>query len=396
MRSVVDTRFPVGVPTNVTPRLNSQRRGSSSKNSVSLRQGLRLDLVMKLCATVFFCVLLLSASLVAGDKTDVVFMKNGDRLTCEIKGLDSGVLHVSVDYILGTQSVDWAEVDHLQSKHLFIVKTQDGSTYTGTLSTVEAERARPVKLKVVEAEGQSAVLDPLQVVQAEQSSEKFLHRFNGSVNSGIIYSKGNQATQYSLSSEIEYPRERWSAGAAFSSSLSTSSGVTASTRNDLGLNVMRLLRWDNWFYAGHGDFLQSSEQGIKLQSTLGVGIGHYLRNTNQTQISLLGGLAWQGTKYEQSSVSLPEQNLAAALVAAKVSLFRFDKTHLDLNAILLPALSDPGRVKFTSNVGYYVKFLGDFTWNVSFYGNWDNQPPPGFSGSDYGTSSGLGWTFGNR
>jgi len=33
---------------------------------------------------------------------------------------------------------------------------------------------------------------------------------------------------------------------------------------------------------------------------------------------------------------------------------------------------------------------------VSFYGNWDNQPPPGFSGSDYGSSSGLSWTFGLR
>jgi len=378
------------------PRLSSERRGSSSENLVSLRQALRLNLAMKQSAAVFFCMLLLSAPLAAGDKTDVVFMKNGDRLTCEIKGLDSGVLYVSVDYLLGTQSLEWSKVEHLQSKHLFIVKTQDGSTYAGTLSTVETERARPVKLKVIETEGQTVVLDPMQVVQAEQSSEKFLQRFNGSINSGIIYSKGNQTTQYNLSSDIEYPRERWSAGAAFSSSLSTSSGVTASTRNDVTLNSIRLLRWDNWFYSGQGDFLQSSEQGIKLQSTLGGGIGLYLKNTNQLQISLLGGLAWQGTKYEQSSSSLPEQNVAAALIAAKLKLYRFDKTHLDVAALVLPVLSEPGRLKFATNVGYYVKFLGDFTWNLSFYANWDNRPPPGFAGSDYGTSSGLGWTFGNR
>ncbi|MGA2372774.1 MAG: DUF481 domain-containing protein [Candidatus Korobacteraceae bacterium] len=353
------------------PRLSSERRGSSSENLVSLRQALRLNLAMKQSAAVFFCMLLLSAPLAAGDKTDVVFMKNGDRLTCEIKGLDSGVLYVSVDYLLGTQSLEWSKVEHLQSKHLFIVKTQDGSTYAGTLSTVETERARPVKLKVIETEGQTVVLDPMQVVQAEQSSEKFLQRFNGSINSGIIYSKGNQTTQYNLSSDIEYPRERWSAG-------------------------IRLLRWDNWFYSGQGDFLQSSEQGIKLQSTLGGGIGLYLKNTNQLQISLLGGLAWQGTKYEQSSSSLPEQNVAAALIAAKLKLYRFDKTHLDVAALVLPVLSEPGRLKFATNVGYYVKFLGDFTWNLSFYANWDNRPPPGFAGSDYGTSSGLGWTFGNR
>lgn len=350
---------------------------------------------MKTSTVVFFC-LFLGGYLFAGDKTDVVFMKNGDRLTCEIKGLASGVLYVSVDYLLGTQSMEWSQVRQLQSKHLFIVKTQDGRTYTGTLSTVDVRGARPVELRIVENQGQSVVLDQMQVVQAEQSSEKFLQRFNGSINSGIIYSKGNQTTQYNLSSDVEYPRERWAAGADFNSSLSTSSGVTASTRNDGSVNGMRLLRWDNWFYSGQADVLQSSEQGIKLQSTLGGAIGYYLKNTNQTQFSLSGGLAWQGTKYEQSSVSLSEQNLAAGMIAAKLKLYRFDKTHLDVNALLLPVLSDPGRVKFATNIGYYVKFLGDFTWNVSFYGNWDNQPPPGFSGSDYGTSSGLGFTFGNR
>ena len=45
------------------------------------------------------------------------------------------------------------------------------------------------------------------------------------------------------------------------------------------------------------------------------------------------------------------------------------------------------------NSTYYIKITGNLSW-VSFYGNWDNQPPPGFVGSDYGTSSGLSWTFG--
>jgi hypothetical protein len=39
---------------------------------------------------------------------------------------------------------------------------------------------------------------------------------------------------------------------------------------------------------------------------------------------------------------------------------------------------------------------GKVDWNFTFYGNWDNRPPPGFTRSDYGTTSGLSWTFGNR
>jgi len=52
----------------------------------------------------------LTAHLFARDKTDRLTMKNGDSMTCEIKGLDGGVLYVSFDYIDGTASVDWSKV----------------------------------------------------------------------------------------------------------------------------------------------------------------------------------------------------------------------------------------------------------------------------------------------
>ena len=91
---------------------------------------------MKLVAIALMPVLLVT-SLLARDKTDVLVMKNGDRVTGEIKGLDEGVLYVSFDYILGTSSVQWSKVAYLESKQLFIVKTADGSVYTGVLSTAE-------------------------------------------------------------------------------------------------------------------------------------------------------------------------------------------------------------------------------------------------------------------
>jgi len=38
--------------------------------------------------------LLFSVPLFAREKSDVIVMKNGDRFTCEIKGLSAGVLSV--------------------------------------------------------------------------------------------------------------------------------------------------------------------------------------------------------------------------------------------------------------------------------------------------------------
>lgn len=349
---------------------------------------------MSVRALILSSTLLLAAPLLARDKTDVMVMNNGDRMTCEVKGLDTGVLYVSFDYIDGTASVDWSKVDRLESTQLFIVKTQDGSMYTGGLGTPETPADRPLKIEVIEAEENEVAVDRSQVVQMVQTSENFWQRFSGEVSLGVIYSKGNQSTQYSLGSETAYLRERWNAKANFSSTLSSSTGTNPSTRNSLGLSALRLLPWNNWFYSGIGNFLESSEQGISLQSTLGGGIGRYLKNTNRASIALLGGVAWQETRYQPTLVPLGSQNVASALIAADVRLFKFDKTNLTATASILPALSQPGQVRFDTNVSYYIKLISNLSWNITFYGNWDNRPPAGFSGSDYGSSSGLSWTFG--
>jgi hypothetical protein len=355
---------------------------------MELRCGWRLH-VIAWCMT-----LLIAAPLCARTKTDILVMNNGDRLTGEIKGLDAGILYVSFDYIDGTSQVDWSKVNHLESKQFFIVRAEDGSVYSGMLNTTEnATGKRPMQLRISEtAEGGVVVARP-EVINMTQTSTEFWKRFNGNINSGTTYSKGNQTFQYQLSASVHYPRPRWSAGAGVNSTLSSSTGATVSTRNSTSVDFLHLLRWNNWFYAGLGNFLQSSTQNIDLQSNIGGGIGRYLKNTNRTTISVVGGVAWQNTRYSHAEGT---QNVAAALVGAHIEFFKFDKTNLTAEAYAFPALSQPGRIFYTTNITYYIKLGHNITWNTSFFGNWDNQPPPHFTGSDYGTSSGVGWTFGNR
>jgi Protein of unknown function, DUF481 len=351
---------------------------------------------MKIRVAILSSTLLFAVHLFAREKSDVIVMNNGDRFTGEIKGLDSGVLYVKFDYMDGTSSVQWSKVHHLESNQLFVVKTQDGSVYSGTLHTPEIPAGRPMHIEISESNERAEEVEQSHIVEVYQTADSFWRRLNGEVNSGIMYSKGNQTTQYNLSSSVEYPRERWAAGANISSSLASSSGDSASTRNSLAINALRLLRWNNWYYSGTSAFLQSSTQDIRLQTNLSGGIGRYFKNTNHAKISLLAGLAWQNTTYSQSTNSQASPNIAAAVVATELKLFKFDKTNLDVTCTVFPALSQPGRVFFNTNMTYYVKLFRHLTWNVSFYGNWDNQPPSHFSGSDYGTSSGIGWKFGNR
>src|SRR6478609_9391566 len=148
-----------------------------------------------------FIVVLLTMPLFARDKTDSLVMKNGDRMTCEVKGLTAGVLYVSFDYIDGTTSVDWSKVAKLESTQLFVVKTADGSVYTGTLRTPEQSGGRPMSIEVVESAEKNTEMERSHVISMVATSDKFCERFNGAINFGTTFSKGNESTQYSLGSQ---------------------------------------------------------------------------------------------------------------------------------------------------------------------------------------------------
>ena len=340
--------------------------------------------------------LLFSATLLAQENSDVLVMKNGDRFTCEIKELSAGVLSVKMSYVDGTVAVQWSQVAHLESNRLFRVQTESGVVYTGKVSTTGASTDPPIRIELAETPREEVEVAQRKIIKLSQTSESFWHRFDGALNTGFLYSKGNESAQFNLSSQLAYTRERWSSQLSFNTSFASSNGSNLTTRNQTDLNTLRLLRWNNWFYAGTASFLQSSVQDIKLQTTLGGGIGRYLKNTNRTSVYVMGGLGWQNISYGQNTVEQGANNTAVGFVATEIKAFKFKKTNLDVSASLLPAITDAGRLHFNTNAVYYIKLVNDLSWNFSFYGSWDTRPPATLPKSDYGTSSGLSWTFGNR
>jgi hypothetical protein len=322
-------------------------------------------------------------------------MENGDRITGEIKGLEAGVLTVSLDYVDGNLSVQWSKVAHVKSPQLFIVQMQDGAVYTGALATDPAAGG-PVIIRVEESGETKAAIARSQVVRLEETSESFLQALSGDIVLGSVHSKGNNATQYNLESSVGYRREQWGVAASFNSNLSASTGATTSTRNQMNLSGYHLLRRKNYFYSGFGGFLQSSVQGINLQTTLGGGVGRYFKNTNRVRLSVLGGMAWQSAEYKPSVVPIGRQQIYGGVAVTELKVFVFKKTNLTATALVAPAFSDWGRTHIETNAAYYIKLFGAVDWNFSFYGNWDTRPPGNFAGSDYGYSSGLKWTFGYK
>ena len=351
---------------------------------------------MLLSTALLGAALLLSPPGALGQKNDVLYMKNGDKMTCEIKTMDAGALYVSLDYVDGTISVSWARIARVVSTRLFLVQTDDGSVYTGQISIDPIEGTDSVRVIITEEDGHRVSLDKSQVAGLSSTGASFWGRLNGNIGSGVSYAKGNQTTTYNITSNVNYPRPRWSAALGINSNFSSSSGATAATRNQIQLTAGHLMRWNNWYYTGFASGLQSSEQQIGLQTNLGGGIGRYLKKRSNVRISVAGGLVWQGTNYESSVSSAGREDMLGAMLLGTVNYVKFKKTTLNLTISAIPSITDLGRFYFNTNAAYFLKLFGQINWNVTFYGNWDTQPPAGTSGNDYGINSGLSFTFGNQ
>jgi len=332
----------------------------------------------------------------ARDKTDVILLKNGDRITGEVKKLENGILQVDLDYVDGSISINWLKVVRLESTELFLIQLQDGSIYSARVVSPLLS-GTPAKIEIQPVGQKALLVDRSQVVRMNQTSASLWRRFSGDISLGATYSKGNSTTQYNVGSELDYQETRWGARTSYGSNLSSSTGATTATRNQVDLIAYRLLPWKNYFYAGTAGFLQSSVQGIQRQTELGIGLGRFLKNSNRIRFSALGGLGWQKAHYVASANGQRSQDTGVALLSSNLQVFSFKKTRFNLDASVAPALTpNTGRLFSRVNATYYLKLFGKVDWNFSFYGNWDTQPPAQLPSSDYGTSTGLSWTFGNK
>ena len=101
------------------------------------------------CAILAGALVLAAAARAAlADKTDIVYLRNGDRVTCEIKDMERGRLKVSTDS-MGTIYIEWKDVERVTSKELYVIEQQDGTRLNGSL----AETATGDQLLLHHADG---------------------------------------------------------------------------------------------------------------------------------------------------------------------------------------------------------------------------------------------------
>lgn len=340
---------------------------------------------------------LLCGNALARDKTDIVWISNGDRLTGEIKQLEHGKLRLSTDS-LGEVSIEWDDISRIDSDYEFQFERTDGKRFTGTINPTPTQQM--ISLKSEETEVDFAHENVVRISQIEDS---FWDRLNGSLSFGYSFTKVSDVAQGNLDFRATHRTETRAWTLDGSTILTNDQADESTQRSNLGLNLTRF-RNNRWFTTYILGLESNDELRLDLRSSLGFGVGRFLVQTNTSELALLGGLV--GTAENLSPeidpdtgeviVDHPSQENIEGLIGVDYSRYVFDDPTVDLSTKLtvFPSITDSGRTRAQFDVNLRWEMVKDLFWDLSYYNTYDSDPPSGsLSTNDYGIVTSIGWSF---
>jgi len=335
----------------------------------------------------FLIALLLASPVLAKRKDDVVVLKNGDRLTGEIKKFEQGMLSFKPDYALDNIDIDWVRVGQLESLDRFNVVLTDGSVHVGLIRKLSTSD----EFTITTAAGVVRV-PTSQVVRVLPTETSRWKQMTGSIDYGFTFESEDRQIQSSLGASAVYLGERNNAALYLTSTLSTDKNTTRTNRNAVMFDYSRRIS-QNWFVIFPAGLLNSSQQKLDLRTSFGAGVGRTLIRTSHTRSYVSGGLVVSRERYSPESGLQPFSATKEAWLGLGFTHFRFKVFNLDTRFIAYPNLGTRGRVRLLSESNLRWELVSSLYWNLRIYESFDSHPPIVAPKNDFGVTTSLGWTF---
>lgn len=340
--------------------------------------------------TLMLAVFFFAVPIQAKRDDDVVILKNGDRLTGEIKGLQRGELRFKASYMAEAVRLDWRRVERLESKDRYQILLTSGQIYTDCLK-LSPSNARVSENFIIGQDRNGVTVKQLDVVRIMPVEAKFFSQLEGSIDLGFSFNSGNDQYDTTFAAAAGYRSGNNSMTARVDSVFSGQSEGSRTARNEFLFDYRRQVS-PKWYVGGLFDLLRSDQQSLDLRTTVAGFLGRNLKQTDRTRLSVFAGLA--GTRENYSTVfGRPRTTNADALVGIDFANFRFTTTDIGSRFTVYPSLTTPGRMRMQVTSDMRIKIAKDFYWGFHVYENFDSKPPVRADKNDLGISTSLGWKF---
>jgi hypothetical protein len=313
-----------------------------------------------------------------GQKTDKVYLKNGDILTGEIKSLQLGLLSYDVTGP-GTINIKWEEVNKITSDKIFEFTLVSGTMVVTTVDSL----FKMFQITSVD-----------QIVEIIPIKDRFLKRLSGDVNLGFNYTKSNNILQLNFGSNLFYKIPKIDIDLKLNavitnygqdSSLSKKEDVTGSFRRDM---------FNSYFWGAALGWQENTELGLASRYLVSGFIGKNFIRDNHNHLLSSVGLSYN---QEQSVETRMYTGNFDALFSLGYKRFYRSTPKLSIisDFLLYPGLTDWGRIRMQADLSVNVEIFKDFQMGLSSYYSYDNRPPEGsLANDDYGLMFTISYEFG--
>jgi len=339
----------------------------------------------------------LTASAASGQKTDILVLMNGDRITGEVKGLLHGALRYSTDDA-GTLSVEWDKVASLTSVNIFEVELKTERRIRGAGGQGEerkifgtmGEGPEPGTIMV----GRE-VLSMSDIVAITEISPSFWKRTSGYLDIGWSLAKANEAQTLNLGAEAKYRGPMYGSGLTLQLYVQDDDDSELTRRNSLDLDFYRIFG-TAWAWPFFGGISLNDELSLDLRYFLGTGARRRIVRTDHLDAIVTAGGVASREKY-----SGEEKSTWSGEIAAEVdfSAFRLDSPELDVNTTLqgFVSVTESDRYRTSFNLRARYELLHDFFLGLTFTASYDTNPPApsvyDVVKGDFTSALSVGWSW---
>jgi hypothetical protein len=321
----------------------------------------------------------------AREKTDVVILKNGDHITCEIQSLARGMLTVKTDS-MSTVEIKWLDVEKITSNYLFTVQDDQGRIFVGELQPA-AEKQRVN----ITGSHPASNLDHRSIVQIQELGSSRWRRFSGSAELGYTFTKASDLMQFNFSGDVLYRTEKYSAQLAYSSTFGRSEGETDADRRLMTIAGTRQFS-GKWLAYSQVGFEHNLELQLDRRLSLLAGPGYRIVHSNRSQVTAVAAASFSRENYMGEDVT---RNIEG-FFAIDTQFFKLYSPKFDIvnQFAFLPNFSTRGRRRLQYNAKFRFELLKDFFVSLTLYDSYDSKPPSETATrNDYGFTTGLSWSF---
>lgn len=342
-------------------------------------------MVRKFIFILVFGLCTLPMELLAGPKTDTVYLFNGDRITGELKHFEYGILFFKTDG-MGTLKIEFDRIKTFYSKQQFTVQLSNGLRFLGSIDTSGTDGY--VNLSV----NSFRIPEPISAIVEMYSIDRtFWKRLDGAIDVGYSYTKASTLSQFNASGYIDYRVAKSYTRIDVNTILTDQQDRDRIRKQDYSLLFNRLFK-NAWFSTTYLGGQQNTELGINHRFYGGAGVGNDLVHNNMQVLSGSLGLLVSTERSEADSII---QSLEGAM-QWRYKIFKFNDPEVELSSNLnvYPSFTSWGRVRLEFEIKAKIELFSDFYFGLNFYDNFDSQPlDPAAANNDWGITSSFGYSW---